>query len=956
MKGEAPPQFHLPQPDDQVVYVGNLPFKLADADKAEISRTLQQFGPASILFRSRGFAWVLYEDAHAAQAAVASLTSWTFGGRLVRVELKGECPTLQLRRVCQEANISYPLFQEVGGNKYHLSAVLDHAAVAPDTQSTTVKEARRMAAASCLEFIRQICRSDAPSTAPLPSPPTPPPSSDSDDYQPRLPLVPVQADQPSSAHIRNMCVIAHIDAGKTTLVDCLLAAAGKLNNTRAGDARALDVGEGARRGITITSTAVTLTFPRQECPLVVNLIDSPGHMDFTGEVTAALRMVDGALVVVDACEGVRVQTETVLRQAIGEKVALVLVLNKVDRLISELKFTPLQVAERLFAIVAQVNGLIADFSDADASCPSVSFENNSVVFGSAYYGWMANLHSIAASFFRSQTAEAKQQYLKALTHNLNPARFAKNALAPIFKLHELSTQNDHAGVKAMLSKIGAGGVSEDLTGRDFVRACMRSLLPPHAALLHSVEMCLPSPLTAQRYKVSVVCPDAESSVASRAIANCDPNGPFTMFVSKLLRVPKSKGMAAVGRVLSGTIRAGGEVFVWCSSQRGDEGVWRRGKVQRVLALDGHSFSSIEAASAGSLCGLIGLDKLLLKSGTVASEPLSCPLATLRFSLTPVIECALSAKAATGDAQAKLKDACTELSKTDPCFQTRLDAVTKQRIIACTGPLHMEVSVAELQRLVPSIELVVSEAIVVHREGIQSSTPTPVAIKTPNGHNKFWFTASPLTPDLVAALEAGKEFASEAQRVEFLATECGWERAHAKKVIVFGGCEAGPNVLVDSTVSVQHMSEVRDHLISAFLELCASGPLRGQGMRGVRIDIVEARLHNETAMRRAVQVVPACAKGMREAVQSASPFLFEPVHSVQVFVPFAFLSDVYACLSRARGELVGSDARSRGLYEVQGKIPIVETPAFTQSLKEQTRGTAFALYVFDSWRPVPTPSD
>lgn len=893
---------------------------------------------------------------------MSALGDWEFSGRQVRVEMKGSCPTLELRRICQEKNISLPSFQPVNGNKHLLSIVLEAGTVVPDAESATLKDARRRAAALCLGFIRQWSEGipQLPDNLPIdhttrpPSPP--PPSSPTNPCAPAPLAIPEDSPTPTATYIRNICVIAHIDAGKTTLVDCLLAAAGKLNNTKAGEARALDVGEGARRGITITSTAITLTFARHSPSpaLVVNLIDSPGHMDFTGEVTAALRVVDGALVVVDACEGVRVQTETVLRQAIGERVALVLVLNKVDRLISELKFTPLQVAERLFAIVAQVNGLIADLADADTPAPTLSFENNSVVFGSAYYGWMASLHSVAASFFRAHPQGAQQEFLRYLTNNLTASRLAKNVLTPIFKLSELAMANDHAGIRSMLGKIGAGGVSEQVTGRDLVRACMRSLLPPHESLVHSIEACLPSPLVAQPYKVSVVYPNADDSATSRPIADCDPQGPFTMFVCKLLRVSKCKSLVAVGRVFSGTVRPGMEVFVWCSSQSGD-GSWRSGKVQRVLALDGHSSASaLESASAGCLCGLVGLDKLLLKSGTVASRPLASPLATLRFSLTPVMECAVSCKTNNcSDAQARLKDACVGMSKTDPCFQTRWDPITKQRVIACTGPLHMEVCVTELQSLLPSsVELIVSDAIVVHREGVHSTTPEPFAAKTPNGHNKFWFVASPLGPELLAALESGREFENNAQRTEFLASECGWDRSHAKKLVVFGGCEAGPNVLVDCTVGVQYLAEVREHLVAAFKELCSRGPLKGHSLRGVRVDVVDARLHAEGAMRRAAQVVPACVKAMGQAIKLASPFLFEPVHAVQVFVPLNLLSEVYACLGRARGELVGSDARSQRLYEVKGRIPIVETSAFTQSLKESTRGTAFALYAFDSWRPVP----
>lgn len=189
--------------------------------------------------------------------------------------------------------------------------------------------------------------------------------------------------------IRNIGIIAHIDHGKTTMTDSLLAEAGLLSPKIAGEARALDyLEEEQKRGITIKTANISLLHEISSHPYVINLVDTPGHVDFTGKVTRALRAIDGAIVVVDAVEEVMVQTETVTRQALEERVKPVLFINKLDRLIRELKLTPSEIQDKVLRIIRDFNSLIEIYGESEFRDKwKVDPQKETVAFGSALHRW-----------------------------------------------------------------------------------------------------------------------------------------------------------------------------------------------------------------------------------------------------------------------------------------------------------------------------------------------------------------------------------------------------------------------------------------------------------------------------------------------------------------------------------------------------------------------------------------
>lgn len=402
--------------------------------------------------------------------------------------------------------------------------------------------------------------------------------------------------------IRNICILAHVDHGKTTLADHLIAATGGglLHPKMAGKLRFMDyLDEEQRRAITMKSSSIALHYKDYS----INLIDSPGHMDFCCEVSTAARLSDGALILVDAVEGVHIQTHAVLRQSWIEKLTPCLVLNKIDRLIYELKLSPVEAYNRLLRIVHEVNGIMSTYksekylSDVDSllAGPSgeVDYENlefieddeedtfqpqkGNVAFVCALDGWGFGISEFA-EFYASKLGASSAALQKALwgPRYFNPkskmivgkkgveggskARpmFVQFVLEPLWQVYKSALEPD--GNKGLLEKViksfNLNVPPRELRNKDpkvVLQAVMSRWLPLSDAILSMVVKCMPDPIVAQSFRISRLLPKrevlhdavdlsiiAEADLVRKSVEICDssPEAPSVAFVSKMFAVPR----------------------------------------------------------------------------------------------------------------------------------------------------------------------------------------------------------------------------------------------------------------------------------------------------------------------------------------------------------------------------------------------------------------------------------
>jgi len=345
-------------------------------------------------------------------------------------------------------------------------------------------------------------------------------------------------------HIRNIAICAHIDHGKTTFSDNLLAGCGMMSKEDAGKALKMDFHEDEQeRGITIDTAAVSMVHNFENDEYLINLLDTPGHVDFGGDVTRAMRAADGAVVLVDAVESVMPQTETVLRQALRELVKPVLFINKVDRLIKELKLTPEKMQERFLKIITQVNKLIKQIAPKGYGDKfQVNVQDGSVAFGSAFHNW-----ALSIPYMKSKAITFKD----IIDHYQEVDKY-----------------------KELIDKA-----------------------PLHEIVLNMVIKHLPNPLEAQKYRIPKIWHGEIKSDEGESLTNCNPKGALFFVITKIVVDPQA-GEISAGRLFSGSMKKGLNVYLNRMKQSS--------KIQQVFVYNGAKREIVDNVPAGNIIGVAGI--------------------------------------------------------------------------------------------------------------------------------------------------------------------------------------------------------------------------------------------------------------------------------------------------------------------------------------------------------------
>ncbi|HEY7506442.1 MAG TPA: elongation factor EF-2 [Nitrososphaera sp.] len=683
--------------------------------------------------------------------------------------------------------------------------------------------------------------------------------------------------------IRNFGVIAHVDHGKTTMSDSLLAASGIISPSVAGQALALDSMKlEQNRQMTIRGANVTLFYETEGKEYVINMIDTPGHIDFTGRVTRALRAIDGAVVVSDSVEGIMTQTETVTRQALEERVRPVLYINKIDRLVKELKLDANAMQKWLMNIITHFNQLIDIYAEPEVKEKwKVSIQGNTVAFGSAKDRWGFNFNM-----------------------------WSKTKIG--FKeVYEAYTSEDPNAIKELAQKS-----------------------PLHDAVLGMVVQHHPPPHVAQKYRIPKIWQGDLNSDIGKSLVACDEKGPALMMVTTI-NVDPQAGRVATGRLYSGTIKDGDDIFLIDAK--------RPGRVQSVNIYMGNTREIVSVIPAGNIPALLGLDYAV--AGETISTVKGVPaFESIKYVSEPVVTIAVEPKHPKD--LPKLVENLRRITVEDPNLIVKINEETGETLMAGMGVLHLEIATSLLQEA--GLDIVTTQPLINYRETIRAKAG-PIMSKSPNKHNKIFLRIEPLQDDILDLIRTGKikEDMDKKEMAKIL-REKGWSADEARSV---SAVDVSGNMLIDETKGVQFLQESMDSIRSGFDDVIHNGPIAKEQVRGVKFVLHHFVPHEDPAHRGLAQLMPATRRAMLGSMLIADPVLLEPILGVEVKCPQEQIGAVGGVLAGKRGKLL--NVEQKGIVAIiQGEVPASETFDLSEKMRGATAGKALWNTYFKSWLPVP----
>jgi elongation factor 2 len=783
-------------------------------------------------------------------------------------------------------------------------------------------------------------------------------------------------------NIRSMSVIAHVDHGKSTLTDSLICKAGIISAKAAGDARFTDTrADEQERGVTIKSTGVSLYFEHDSddgkgvTPHLINLIDSPGHVDFSSEVTAALRITDGAMVVIDCVEGCAVQTETVLRQALQERVRPCLFMNKVDRCILEMQMEPEDMYSRFRKSMEDVNVIISTYNDNLLGDIQVAPEKGTVAFGSGLHGWGFNIERFA-KIYAVKMGVDKEKMMKRLwgdsffnakkktwTNTMTPEgcteplqrAFCQFIMGPIAQLMRAIMNDDKAKYEKMMTTLGITlkGDDRSLLGKPLMKRTMQIWINAADTLLSMIVSKLPSPVVAQKYRVENLYEGPMDDTAANAMRACSPSGPLMMYVSKMVPTSDKGRFHAFGRVFSGTIATGSKVRIQGPHYKpGSKEDLNIKNIQRTVLMMGRSVEQIADVPCGNTVALVGVDQYILKSGTITDIEDAHNITAMKYSVSPVVKVAVKPK--DGKDLPKLVEGLKKLSKSDPLVVCTTEE-NGEHVIAGCGELHVEICLKDLREEYAQCDFVMTDPVVSYRETVTCESSQTCLAKSPNKHNRIYLVAEPMEDEVSKAIEDGAAGpkADAKERAKLLKDKFSWEATEATKIWAWGPETEGANVVVDKTQGVAYLLEIKEHVNSAWQWISKEGPLCEENMRGVRMNLMDVTLHTDSIHRGAGQIAPPMRRCSFAALMTGKPTLQEPVFLVEITCPQEAMSGVYSCMNLRRGCVFEENEREgTPLRQVKAYLPVAESFGFVAALRQQTSGQAFPQCVFDHWENMP----
>lgn len=661
---------------------------------------------------------------------------------------------------------------------------------------------------------------------------------------------------------RNVAIVGHLHHGKTAFMDMLVMQTHDLSERlgrRIGrrkeeQLRYTDVHFLERqRGVSVKAAPMSLVLQSTKGKShLVNIIDTPGHVDFVDEVAASVRLADGVVLVVDVVEGVQANTEQIIKHAVLEDVPLTLVVNKVDRLILELKIPPNDAYFKLKHVLEEVNTVIENVLPGQGEKRRVSPEKGNVAFACSTMNWCFTLPSFASTYADTYPQIETEEFARRLWGDIffNPnsrkftrkgveegakRTFVKFVLEPIYKLYSHTISESPEDLRDTLASVGIHLKPSQLKSdaKELLNLVCEQFFGPATGFVDMVTQHVPSPVEGtQRMLERYYTGPLDTKVAA-AMTTCNPEGPLVIHVTKLFNSTDASQFHAFGRIMSGTVRAGQQVRVL------GEGYTPEDEEDMVTATISDTWIAetcynipTSGVPAGNWVLLGGVDNSIVKTATLVPPKLednedAYVFQPIRHMTESVFKVAV--EPVNPSELPKMLDGLRRVNKSYPLISTKVEE-SGEHVVLGTGELYMDCVMHDLRRLYSEMEIKVSDPVTRFCETVVETSAIMCYSITPNKKNKVTMIAEPLDDGISEDIEAGRVSIKDPIRkvARFFEDNYDWDKLAARSIWAFGPEEMGPNILQDDTLPSQidkkMLGSVRDSITQGFSWGTREGPL------------------------------------------------------------------------------------------------------------------------------------
>ena len=662
--------------------------------------------------------------------------------------------------------------------------------------------------------------------------------------------------------IRNIAFAGHLHHGKTALMDMLVLQTHDIaerQDKRTGrkrdeQLRYTDVHILEReRGISIKSAPMSLVLQgtRGKSHLL-NILDTPGHVNFVDEVAASLRLVDGVVLVVDVVEGVQINTEQIIKYAVLEDLPLTLVVNKMDRLILELKLPPTDAYFKLKHVIEEVNTVIENTLPGQGERRRLSPEKGNVAFACSTMGWIFTLPSFAKMYAENYPdVNAKdlgvrlwgdiffnpkrRSFTRKGTEERSKRTFVNFVLEPIYKLYSHTISESPEDLKETLATLGIylKPSQYKTDAKELLKMVCEQFFGGAEGFVDMMVEHIPSPLEGAQKKLDHYYTGPTDTKTADSIAKCDQDGPLVVQITKLFNTPDAEHFYSFGRVLSGIAKAGQQVRVLGEGYTiDDEEDMSISTISDTWIAESRYNIPTSGVPAGNWVLLSGIDNSIVKTATLV--PPKLPDDEDAYIFKPVKHFTesvfkVAVEPINPSELPKMLDGLRKVNKSYPLITTKVEE-SGEHVVLGTGELYMDCVLHDLRRLYSEMELKVSDPVTRFCETVVETSAIMCYAITPNKKNKITMVAEPLDDGIAEDIESGKVSIKDPIRKvgQFFEEKYDWDKLASRSIWAFGPEEMGPNILQDDTLPSQVdkklVNTVRDTLRQGFSWGTREGPL------------------------------------------------------------------------------------------------------------------------------------